>query len=171
MEQHLAWFRGSSDHKLDSKGRVSVPAPYRRVIEGGDPNWTSGLQANLILVFGDAHRGFLEGFTIDAMTKLEAEIDAMELGSEDQLFLQNFYGNNAFELSIDDAGRILITRELREKTGITNLATFVASGPTFQIWAPERFEKRVERFENMHASHLEANPNFDPRARVMSHRT
>ncbi|MEP4311011.1 MAG: MraZ, partial [Lentilitoribacter sp.] len=26
-------FRGESDHKVDTKGRVSIPASFRRVIE------------------------------------------------------------------------------------------------------------------------------------------
>ena len=31
-------FRGESVHKVDAKGHVSIPAPFRRVLEEGDPN-------------------------------------------------------------------------------------------------------------------------------------
>ena len=34
-------FRGESHHKVDAKGRVSIPASFRRVLEAGDPNWQS----------------------------------------------------------------------------------------------------------------------------------
>ena len=33
-------FRGESVHKVDAKGRVSIPAAFRRVLEDGDPDWT-----------------------------------------------------------------------------------------------------------------------------------
>ncbi|HKK83893.1 MAG TPA: cell division/cell wall cluster transcriptional repressor MraZ, partial [Roseovarius sp.] len=33
-------FRGESHHKVDTKGRVSIPASFRRVLESSDPNWT-----------------------------------------------------------------------------------------------------------------------------------
>ena len=36
-------FRGESVHKVDQKGRVSVPASFRRVIEEGDPDWGAGV--------------------------------------------------------------------------------------------------------------------------------
>ena len=36
-------FRGEGLNKVDSKGRVSIPALFRRVIEVCDPAWTDGL--------------------------------------------------------------------------------------------------------------------------------
>ena len=41
-------FRGESHHKVDAKGRVSIPASFRRVIEASDP-----LSARLAELFLD----------------------------------------------------------------------------------------------------------------------
>ncbi|MEM0977706.1 MAG: cell division/cell wall cluster transcriptional repressor MraZ [Pseudomonadota bacterium] len=158
------WFRGSSVHKVDTKGRVSVPAPYRRVICAGDPDWTEGLQPNLVLVFGDEHRTYLEGYTINAMAKLEAEIDAMPMGAPEQLLLQEFYSNNAVDLAIDDSGRLVLSKDLRTKVGIEDEAQFVSAGSTFQIWNPIVYAARKTRMSDIHAKYRDENgEDFDPR--------
>ena len=163
------WFRGSSVHKVDTKGRVSVPAPYRRVICAGDPDWTEGLQPNLVIVFGDDHRGYLEGYTMQAMAKLEAEIDAMPMGSREQLLLQEFYSNNAVDLNIDDSGRLVLSKDLRDKVGITTEAQFVSAGSTFQVWNPDAYESRKSRMSDIHAQYrAEKGEDFDPRTLLQS---
>ena len=53
-------FRGEGLKKVDSKGRVSIPARFRRVIESCDPGWTDGLQPELVIVYGDNRKNFLE---------------------------------------------------------------------------------------------------------------
>ena len=75
-------FRGESDHKVDSKGRVSIPASFRRVIESCDPEWTEGLLPRLIIVYGGITRDHLEGFTIEAM---DEEAAAQAGASEDEV--------------------------------------------------------------------------------------
>ena len=46
-------FTGEHTLKVDSKGRMSVPADFRRVLEAGDPDWTTGLQVGLYVIYGD----------------------------------------------------------------------------------------------------------------------
>ena len=45
-------FRGESLHKVDAKGRVSVPAAFRRVLEEGDPDFSRGSSPNFVIVYG-----------------------------------------------------------------------------------------------------------------------
>ena len=65
-------FRGEGLHKVDSKGRVSIPALFRRVIESCDPNWKEGLPPELIIVYGDERRKFIECYTIEAIEEVAA---------------------------------------------------------------------------------------------------
>ena len=61
-------FRGESLHKVDAKGRVSVPAAFRRVLEEGDPDFTGGSYPNFVVVYGGVRGNCLEGYTISAIT-------------------------------------------------------------------------------------------------------
>ena len=67
-------FRGESHHKVDAKGRVSIPASFRRVIEAADPNWTDGLNPELVIVYGDHRRNYLECYTMEAIDEVDAKI-------------------------------------------------------------------------------------------------
>ena len=70
-------FRGESEHKVDTKGRVSIPALFRRVLEAGDPDWQSGQNPQLVVVYGDHRRNYLECYTMEAIEEVDAKIDAL----------------------------------------------------------------------------------------------
>ena len=125
-------FLSSSLNRIDSKGRVSVPAHFRTVVQ---------------------KRGFAELYALRAL-----EIPAMDVGGPDLLdryeerialedpFLQTaddmsffVHGDGAF-LKIDQDGRITMTDFIREHTGITTDVAFVGRGLFFQMWEPERLK-------------------------------
>ena len=74
-------FRGESTHKVDAKGRVSIPAPFRRVLEEGDPDWTEGLNPNMVLVYGGKSRDYIEGYTMQSMDDVDEQISKLPRGS------------------------------------------------------------------------------------------
>ena len=60
---------------MDGKGRVSIPAAFRRVLEQGDPDWTEGLRPELVLAYGGQSQKYIEGYTVRAMEDIENAID------------------------------------------------------------------------------------------------
>ena len=133
-------FRGESLNKVDGKGRVSIPALYRRVIEASDPNWTEGLNPELIIVYGDHRRHYLECYTVEAMQEVDAKIAALPRGSHARKHLQRLFHGQSFPTSIDETGRLVLPAKLRRKIDLEGEAFFIAAGDTFQIWKPETFE-------------------------------
>ncbi|TMM55029.1 division/cell wall cluster transcriptional repressor MraZ [Sulfitobacter sabulilitoris] len=153
-------FRGEGQHKVDSKGRVSIPAFFRRVIEAADPNWTPGNPPELVIVYGDHRRNFLECYTMEAIEEVDAKIDALPRGSMQRKMLQRLFHGQSFPTSIDDTGRLVLPAKLRNKIELDGEAFFIAAGDTFQIWKPETYEaEELARTEDW----LDDLPeNFDP---------
>ena len=51
------------------------------MIEAADPNWTDGLSPELVIVYGDHRRRYLECYTMEAIDEVDAKIDALPRGS------------------------------------------------------------------------------------------
>lgn len=153
-------FRGESQHKVDGKGRVSIPASFRRVLEASDPNWTDGLNPEMVIVYGDHRRKFLEVYTIEAMDEVDAKITALKRGSRERKLLQNLFQAQAITTNVDETGRLVIPAKLRAKIGLDGEAMFVAAGDTFQIWNPETYEQ--EELAETEAFLDELPDDFDP---------
>ncbi len=152
-------FRGESTHKVDAKGRVSIPALFRRVLEEGDPDWKPGENPNLVIVYGDHRRKFLECYTVEAMNEVDAMIDSMDRGSRERRILERLFQGLSLPTSVDETGRLVLPARLRQKIGLDKEAFFIASGDTFQIWKPETYEQEMRKIDEW----LDEQPeDFDP---------
>lgn len=134
-------FRGESVQKMDKKGRVSIPAPFRRVLEAGDPDWTAGAAPQFVIVYGDHRRKYLECFTIEAIEEVEDKIAEKPRGSLKRKMLEKLYSGQSLTTSVDETGRIVLPAKLRKKIGLEDEAYFFATVDTFQIWRPETYEE------------------------------
>ncbi|WP_171209806.1 MULTISPECIES: division/cell wall cluster transcriptional repressor MraZ [unclassified Ruegeria] len=137
-------FRGESHHKVDTKGRVSIPALFRRVLEASDPNWQPGGSPELVIVYGGPNRKFLECYSMEAIDEVDAKIDALPRGSTQRKMLQRMFHGQSFPTTVDETGRLVLPVKLRDKIGLEKEAFFIAAGDTFQIWKPEVYEAEAE---------------------------
>ncbi|MEO1705985.1 MAG: division/cell wall cluster transcriptional repressor MraZ [Pseudomonadota bacterium] len=153
-------FRGESHHKVDTKGRVSIPASFRRVLEAGDPAWTDGLNPELVIVYGDHRRKFLECYTMEAIGEVDDKIDALPRGSRERKLLQQLFHGQSFPTTVDETGRLVLPAKLRQKIGLEGEAFFIAAGDTFQIWKPNTYE--AEELSKTEAFLDELPDDFDP---------
>ncbi|MEM0948522.1 MAG: division/cell wall cluster transcriptional repressor MraZ [Pseudomonadota bacterium] len=134
-------FRGEFHQKVDGKGRVSIPADFRRVLEAGDPAWTDGKAPEFVIVYGDHRRAYLECYTIEAANEVDAQIAEMPRGSMERRMLERLFNGQSQKVAVDETGRIVLSAKLRGKIGIEAEGYFIATGDTFQIWNPETFEE------------------------------
>ena len=153
-------FRGEGHHKVDSKGRVSVPASFRRVLEAADANWTEGLNPELVIVYGDHRRHFLECYTLAAINEVDDKIDALPRGSMERRMLQTLFLGQSFPTTVDETGRLVLPAKLRRKIDLDAEAFFIGAGDTFQIWKPETYE--VEELARTEEWLNDLPPDVDP---------
>ena len=137
-------FRGESHHKVDAKGRVSIPASFRRVLEQGDPNWRDGNAPELVIVYGDHRRSYLECYTIEAINEVDGKIAALPRGSESRRILERLINGQSFPTNVDETGRLVLPAKLRKKIDLDGEAFFIAAGDTFQIWKPETYDAQEQ---------------------------
>ncbi len=148
-------FIGESHHKVDGKGRVSIPAAFRRVLASGDPDFPESGNPQLVIVYGDDKRDFLECFTLSAIEKIYDQIERLARANPRRKALQRLYSTHAISTSVDETGRLVLPAKLREKIGLDESAFFASTGETFEIWKPETYDKVYE-------SSLDAEGDFDP---------
>ena len=122
-------FVSNTINKLDKKGRVSIPASFRANLEG---------QSVLHLILGVDHP-VAEAGGPEFMTANRGRLAQMDPFSEEYEFWSFYLIGDAHEIKIDAEGRIMLSDNIREHTGIRDEVAFVGRGHFFQIWQPEKF--------------------------------
>lgn len=127
----MALFLSTFVNKVDKKGRVSVPAPFRAALAG---QTFAG-----IIVFRSYKLAALEACGADRMDRLSRSMDDLALFSQEQDDLAATIFADANQLPFDSDGRVVLPEQLAQHADITERAAFVGRGPMFQIWNPEAF--------------------------------
>lgn len=136
-------FQGHALNAVDAKGRVSVPASFRALIE--KRALACGQDPENVLKIGEHRSGhYLTAMDSVASAEtdrliLESVADVPALDRPDALEAARAEAYGGLEkISFDSAGRMVLTPMLRRFGGIGDLAFFVGAGSTFQIWSPKR---------------------------------
>jgi MraZ protein len=144
-------FRGESVHKVDQKGRVSVPAAFRRVLEEGDPDWQPGGNPNLVLIYGMPSGHCLEGYTIEGANRLDDKVARLPTFSKARLALERLLNTQSVYAQVDENGRIVLPQRLREMFGLEAEALFAGMGERFQVWAPDAYRQDMAGIDEWRA--------------------
>ena len=137
-------FTGEYPQKIDGKGRMSIPADFRRVLEAGDPEWTEGLNPRLYLQFGDHLKDNLRVYSVKEFGRIYDHIHAMPSGTKQKAMVSHLYLVQSMKLEIDRDGRIVMPIRQRRKLGLEQgEVLFMGLGDYFEIWKADTFESTV----------------------------
>jgi MraZ protein len=141
-------FRGESLHKVDLKGRVSVPAPFRRVLEDGDPEFKTGSNPNFVIVYGGVKTPCLEAYTIKSISIVDQLISKLPRFSREREILERFINTQSLYIQLDENGRIVLPPKLKAFIGLEGEAIFAGMGEKFQIWEPKTYESELQLLQD-----------------------
>lgn len=127
----MSLFLSSYENRLDTKGRISVPASFRASV-------ASDKFAGVVL-YRSFTNNCIEGLSMSRMEQMAAATDKMGVFDSELDDLSAMLFADARPLAFDVTGRIVIPADLLAHAGITDTAVFVGRGNSFQIWNPAAF--------------------------------
>lgn len=127
----MKYFVGTHIHKVDAKGRVSLPSDFRAVLQAAEYEGT--------YLYMPEKKPYIIGYSQKKVDALIEEITNNPNKDKKKLYAFSKFIN----LKWDTEGRIILPQPLREKASITKDVTFLGMGEYFEIWEPEAADRKL----------------------------
>jgi len=137
----VSGFSGRFDHSIDEKGRVSIPARFREILERDGDDLLFITNCNF-----DKER-CLELYPPREWQRLVGKLQQGKSFSPELRAFQSFYIGGAHEIQVDKQGRILIPARLREYASLGRDVTFSAMIDHFQLWDRTTLDRHLNTLE------------------------
>lgn len=132
-------FLGQYQHTLDNKGRLTIPARYRDLLEDG-AYLTQGFDRNLMVM------------TVSAFDALSRRVNGMSITDSRARLLRRLLFSSGERVDVDKAGRILIPQFLRQSASLDSDAMVVGGGDYFEIWSPGHWAEQAVKLNDAEAN-------------------
>ena len=127
-------FKGRAHHKMDAKGRVSLPAKYRTTLAAQD----------LVLVPGTDNCLWL--YTDEGYKELIKPLRNKQFDRKYDL-LRDLFVAGAEDIEVDGSGRIRVPAEQRDFASLSKEVTIVGKGDRLELWDSERYRDRLKSID------------------------
>ena len=134
-----AVFKGTYRHRIDPKGRVPVPAPFRRtLLEAGETALVATVLDQCLAVY-----------PLSEWQRLESQLRQMPAFSREVKALTRLLASRAVDCAPDVQGRILLPAALRHAGGLDVEVVAVGVVDRFELWAPARWDDFLRESERL----------------------
>lgn len=117
-------FQGASSLSLDAKGRLSVPTRHRDAL------------GEQLTITRHPH-GCLMVFPRPEWEKFRERVSALPMQAQ---WWKRIFLGNAMDVDTDGTGRVLVSPELRQATGITRETMLLGMGNHLELWDKAVYE-------------------------------
>ena len=128
-----ALFRGIYEHQLDDKGRLRIPAKFKKGLESY-PEQTYSFVRGL--------NGCIYVFPDSVLNDTLEELSEERLSDASKASLMFF--SSVFPAEEDGQGRVTLPNRLKEAANIKKDIVTIGRGKRLEIWSAERYNEYVE---------------------------
>lgn len=131
----MAGLVGEFEVKLDEKGRFLFPSGLRKQLPAGS-------QRDFML-----NKGFEDCLTIYPMTewdKISAKLSTINLFNPKNRMFYRLFHQGAKQVSLDNAGRLLIPVAQMERVGLVSDVMLIAYNDRIEIWDRNKYFEMIE---------------------------
>jgi MraZ protein len=128
-------FRGTYEHAIDDKGRVSVPVKFREALQATND------ERVVVTHYVVLQARCLEVYPFAAWVQLEERLREKPQFDHRVVNFLNYYVSAAHDCVLDKQGRILLPGSLREYAGLKRDIVFTSALDKFRIWDRESWQR------------------------------
>ena len=131
-------FRGTFEHSLDAKHRLTIPAKFRAALAAGvvlaaSPETTEAAPRSIAIWTPDAY----DAYTTAALTG----ISPLSPQARD---LKRFFFNYSHDTELDSANRVMVPQNLIDYAGLGKDVVVTGSGECLEVFDRGRYEAYSE---------------------------
>ena len=127
-------FRGATKVNLDAKGRMAIPTRYRERL-------SARCDGEIVVTVDKDHCLLI--YPLPDWEELERKLVRLPSMNKVARNIVRIMVGYATEVDMDNSGRILVSRELREFAGLDKAAMLIGQGNKFELWDEDSWiEKR-----------------------------
>lgn len=131
--KHTVDLNGEFRFKIDAKGRMSLPAKFRKLL-ADELVVTRDISDDCIYVFDEGE------FNNWVNQLFEDTFGGFESNNKKHVALRRKLKSRAMDVQVDTAGRVMISAEQREAVGISKDVVIVGNTGYFEVWDAKRYD-------------------------------
>lgn len=141
-------FYGEFFHTLNTKNQVTIPAPFREVVENGE-------QGQGFVLYADSV-DCVYVYTPKEWERVVERAGSQAYTNEEErdFFLRTLFAHSQ-PCGVDNQGRILLPAAMKDKTGITKEVAIIGAKTRMEIWDSEGWLKRKKEGREKYSEAVE----------------
>lgn len=150
----MAGFIGKERHAVDEKGRLMIPARFRRKFGKAPSAGMEDLAASHIkqLYIMKAPDGSLEFYEPFIWSDMRKTLSSLSDFNPEERLLKTLMYESLETVDLDRQGRVALSREFLDHAGITKDVLIIGADTKMVVWEPQRLSVVLHESANRFAS-------------------